>query len=1130
MSIPLLPSLKEENKIAITKRGQWASDNQTSLSGLVDGLKVTADAQSNITSIPDLWARPAMYEMVLFDEKHHLHNKYLAEWRGILAMLALRDMRNFKDIKKEEIILPEISKIPANSFSFFKVIASLLPDEYKKYKDNTIDSGYKLQILTYAERALAIIWPTILVCPAIGLDKMIDRSVSWWNVDGISDPVSSISEQEKALLKKWLDKIKDDIIDYNTSHKEYKLEKTVRLLDDFQNDLETNENPTNYSLGTGLKITGFCQCIDKAIKCKVDAQQFLAASNVRLINRRGIDAKNLLVMTPDMYKQWNRAASDIVVAGNINLDSALPYGGVIFDKEKINGEDLSPFNAELRTGEDFFTEKICLIEGSGAAFPNSLYKEPFVYRRPQNILLPIKRELLNYLSPEYIVKNFRISVVNDVDIKVELDLPLSGFSEEGEILTIQKVYKGNTDAEYWKRDIVDDLALPLIQIWPNFIPNDEKNWQAYYSYYDTLGSSTFAVEPLWNESVKRKVTYDGGFYAEIVKGKTFPEGYACTAEFQTTAQTKNIEIGLILLAKPDKLQLQINNNCKLGIDFGTTNTVAYMSMHDKTDMIRFRNRLYSVTDYNDAIPMAELRRHFFTVSEQPNGDAISIRTLFNPNIGEFKGDLNQPVFPGVVYYLDSITNIEDDKGFTNLIQGKEMKWDTAQGIDYMKYFILHMGLQCLAEAVANGATNIEWYYSYPGAFSELQIGKLQQIWSGAVKIFQKICPTLIAEKAVDKSESTSMAEFFKGNMQATLSRGIACFDIGGGSTDIAIWRGLDSARPKGQCSLRFAGNNILNQQLFKNKQILQYFTSNDSDFNKNIQALCVEDDYKKFNMNLEALLKYHETTLFKSLVSTTVNKDVKLFIRNIAFALSGIFFYAGMIIGNLRKNNELGEDLPHCYIGGNGSKLLDWVDNGNYDCGTSNTFESVYTTCLAMGVGVATKSGITKHDLNFGVNKSSKPKEEVAYGLVCRPSISLHKAKGSGADDMVFNITDLDAENFLDGLLSDENEGKEVLAGEKFYLAGEKIDKDYITVQDIRREIKIDPNMPTFKLFVKGFNALIAKKGYSNNYQVNFSDANFENIRDQANDEFANQALEDEEKITLEPPFIVILRQALASL
>lgn len=1116
MSIPLLPSLKEENKIAITKRGQWVSDNQTSLSGLVDGLKVTADAQSNITSIPDLWARPAMYEMVLFDEKHHLHNKYLAEWRGILAMLALRDMRNFKDIKKEEIILPEISKIPANSFSFFKVIASLLPEEYKKYKDNTIDSGYKLQILTYAERALAIVWPTILVCPAIGLDKMIDRSVSWWNVDGISDPISSISEQEKALLKKWLDKIKDDIIDYNTSHKEYKLEKTVRLLDDFQNDLETDESPTNYSLGTGLKITGFCQCIDKAIKCKVDAQQFLAASNVKLINRRKTDAKTLLVMTPDMYKQWNRAASDIVVAGNINLDSALPYGGVIFEKEKINGEDLSSFNAELRTGEDFFTEKICLIEGSGAAFPNSLYKEPFVYRRPQNILLPIKRELLNYLPPEYIVKNFRISVVNDVDIKVELDLPLSGFSDEGEILTIQKIYKGNTDAEYWKRDIVDDLALPLIQIWPNFIPNDEKNWQAYYSYYDTLGSSTFAVEPLWDKSVKRELTYDGGFYAEIVEGKTFPEGYACTAAFQTTAQTKNIEIGLILLAKPDKLQLQINNNCKLGIDFGTTNTVAYMSMHDKAEMIRFMNRLYQVTDYNDAYSKAELRRHFFTISEQPNGDAISIRTLFNPNIGEFTGDLNQPIFPGVVYYLDGIDNIRLDENFTNLIQGKEMKWDSAQGIDYMKYFILHMGLQCMAEAVANGATKIEWYYSYPEAFNEEQISRLHRIWDNTVETFKKICPTLVSDTLVDKSESTSMATFFQSEMGGTYNRGMACFDIGGGSTDIAIWRGVGSTKPKGQCSLRFAGNDILNKQLFKHRHILQYFTSNDKGYNEILQGLVNEENYTKFNLDLEVLLKYNEKMLFKSLVATTVNKDVKMFIRNIAFALSGIFFYAGMIVGNLRKNNKLGEDLPHCYIGGNGSKLLDWVDNGNYDSEASGTFKSVYSACFAAGVKL--KSSITKQNMNFYVRKSSRPKEEVAFGLMWSSSLSGNNMTTEAVDDEDFDPFGLDGDD------------KKILSGENIYLEHNGNDREFITVQDIKKGVKIAPDMPNFKKFIDGFNKLITKKGYSNNYQINYSEAVFQDILDQANEEFTNQTLEDEEKINLEPPFIVILRQALAYL
>ena len=59
-SIPLLPRLNEEKKIAITKRGEWQFNSQNTLLNLVNDLKVTTDYKSTITSIPDLWARPAM--------------------------------------------------------------------------------------------------------------------------------------------------------------------------------------------------------------------------------------------------------------------------------------------------------------------------------------------------------------------------------------------------------------------------------------------------------------------------------------------------------------------------------------------------------------------------------------------------------------------------------------------------------------------------------------------------------------------------------------------------------------------------------------------------------------------------------------------------------------------------------------------------------------------------------------------------------------------------------------------------------------------------------------------------------------------------------------------------------------
>lgn len=1116
MPIPLLPRLNEDKKVAITKRGEWKSEMQNTLSNLVKDLKVTANADSDITSIPDLWARPAMYKIALFDKKHHLHKKYVSQWRGILAMLAFREMRGFKSLKKEEIIIPDASKIADNEPSFLKVVASLLPEEYKKdeYKDETVDNGcYKLQLLTYSDAPLAIIWPTILLCPAVGLDNIMDRTVSWWNIDGISDPVASLNDQEKGLLSQWIEGVIEQLPATN--------DKLMDLLSTFKDDLAVSERTSNYGLGIGLGITGFCKCIDRDIKCEIDSSQFLQTSNVKLINRRGTNAKTLLVLTADMYKQWNKSASDIIVAGNFNLDSVLPYGGVIFNKSKLNDIDLSEFNAELRMGDEFFTDKICLIEGDDTLFPNSLYKKQLVYKRTKNVLLPLKQELLQYLTPDYIVKNIRISTVNNVDIKVELDLPVQGFDSNGAILTVQKVYKGNVNNDDSKNEIIEKLALPLIQIWPNFIPSNEENWQAYYSYYDDIADpSAFLAEPLWNEDeIVRKLSYKGDYNVEIRKGRYFPEGYVCTTVVNTSASSKIVEIGLILLARPDKLQLEINNNCKIGVDFGTTNTVAYMSMNDKEpQLMHFQDRLYQVTSSNDMYCKAELRRHFMPSNEQPNSGIKSIRTLFNPNIGEFDGELKQAVFPGVIYYLDGIDNIGKDENFTNLIQGKEMKWDS-QGIDFMTYFLLDMGIQCLAEAVAQGATHIEWYYSYPGeAFDNTKIEGLKNIWLQNIKFLQTIAPNMIAEKPIGKVESLSMAMYFKKEMGAAIgSRGIACFDIGGGSTDIAIWKGREGDSPKGQCSIKFAGNDILNQQLFKHKEILKNnFSSNAVDFNKIIEELSTESDYDKFNIKLEALLKYHENKLFKSFVSRTANDDFKLFIRDIAFSLAGIFFYAGIIIGDLKKKQTIEEDLPYCYIGGNGSKLLDWVANGDYS--NSLMFQQVYTMCLIGGI--LTKTSISKDHMLFDIKKSNAPKEEVAYGLVCEAS-SIAATKHQG------NIDIEDTLDF-DSLLEDiDEEEKKLAAGEAIYVNGELLENAFITKSDIKAGVKVDSSLPQFTRFLSLFNKMLSKQGYSTEHQINLSKRQLAEIRDQANEEFAQFMGVDEAKITLEAPFIVLLRNAL---
>lgn len=1122
MSIPLLPKLNPENKIAITKRGVWQSESQNTLGNLVVDLKVAANAESDITSIPDLWARPSMYEMVLFDENHHLHQKYLNEWRGLLAIMAFREMHGFNAIERIELLVPEVDKISDDMPRFLKVVAMLLPDSYKKYKDSTIkkDGYYKIQLLTCNKKAFAILWPSILLFPAINPVKGMMK-VPWWSFDGIGDPICELNDQEKSLLYQWLDDVKNGLDD-NAG-------KLIQLLADFQNDLNVGEKADNYGVGNGINITGYCNLIDKPIKCSISGDQFLKNSNVMLVDRRNRGAKKLLVMTPDIGEKWNMSLNDIVVAGTCNMQTALPLGGKLFKTDRLNNEDLTPYNAELIMGEDFFTDKIYLISQESNLFPNAKEKKTISYcGQIRNVLLPIKKELLNYLEPDDIIKNFNISVVNDIDIKVELSLPLSGFTDAGKTLVVSKIYHGNQTGEEINQEIIGmDYGVPLITIWPNFIPNNEKNWQAYYSYYDDLAFKTFMAEPLWdeNECEVRKTKYSAGYNAALVKGKSFPEGYVCKIALDTVQGEKEYEVGLILLQKPTKLPNTNNNPCKIGVDFGTTNSLAYMHMTstEEIELVRFQNRLYKVTEYEDSEDAkGHLRRHFFSVYEQPNGDAVSIRTLFNPNNeSTFNGDLEQPVFPGVAYFLDSIDNIFSDQCVPNLQQGKEMKWDSVNGREYMKYFLLNIGLLCMAEAVVKGASEISWYYSYPKVFNTSEKNDLASIWDRMINVFKTICP-IIDNETGNKTESIAMAEFFKNEMKGTFNRGIVCLDIGGGSTDIAIWQGLNSDKPKGQCSLRFAGNDILNKQLYRNRKVLLKFCNNDEEFNDTIREIVNKTNEKDFNMGLEALLKYYEKMLFNSLVTKGSDKEIKIFIRNIAFALGGIFYYVGMLLGQLNKNSEIKlVDLPHCYVGGNGSKLLDWVSNGNYK-GVA-LFKDIYANCLILGLLNINKPSECR-STKFEIKQSSNPKEEVAYGLVCNTSIKAVDDNSESVFDDIFSDL-LDAENSKNGEES-------ILAGEKCYVEKENGETEPVIMlspECINMGLEIDGDMPMFNAYVKMFNAQVIKQGY-NDFRVELLDYDFEDIRDHVNEYLAEQKTETKEEIILEPPFIIMLKKSLECL
>ena len=97
---PMLPALNEDAAINPDKTSVWEKETGTRdfLLALVKSLEAGAsfDDVGSIDSIPDVWARPLLFQMALYDDKKSgtqefvqgLHEKVQGEWRALLAMIA----------------------------------------------------------------------------------------------------------------------------------------------------------------------------------------------------------------------------------------------------------------------------------------------------------------------------------------------------------------------------------------------------------------------------------------------------------------------------------------------------------------------------------------------------------------------------------------------------------------------------------------------------------------------------------------------------------------------------------------------------------------------------------------------------------------------------------------------------------------------------------------------------------------------------------------------------------------------------------------------------------------------------------------------------------------------------------
>lgn len=949
MPTELLPKLHNNHNVGkFNDSGIWNERDADELKNISEGLDVNSQVGTEINSIPDIWARPLLFEMALLNPQHPLHIQILGEWRGLLAMLALREVKNLNSLSVESTQITEDS-----SSNFLRALYHLRPEGRSISPTDT--SWENLFVFLYQVghqiRPIGMTSPTTLVFTSSHYDGFINRNeVGWFNGETLQDPLSFFSDQEKQALSGWLGELHKLISARGEKLNNNLWNNLSGLLNKFRLDTGFNNtfNRGNYSFGMRGREAGIFVHLDTPAAAPVHEP---GLSHVRVIPSLGRNPNvEMLIVDPGIAEEWGVLPSSVVITGAATLAN-IPQNGHI-ERHQIGSINVK--TAELWKPQELFTENLYVVRRANAfngtkeeSWVNDV--KPILGNEEVSIILPIKEKLLEYLTEDDLLSRLKFAQGTDNEITVTLNLPLGGGPGS---YKFRKVYR--------RENIKDFEKVPILEVFPNF---KSDIWRSYYVAYSADDKRTFDVKPFPNHEAVKEIPVKGNPNAlrKIYQTQTYPQVLVCLHNGES--------VGVLLIKEPEGNLPALNREFTVGIDFGASGTAVYRAFGNDRQPVEFQDRKFSVT----AAAPEQISQifDFFLPTRAVQTPFLSFFQTFNNY--QQNVDRLEPLLNGHTYYTDDerISELQNhDNLHTNL------KWSDS---DFerlcAKAFLSQICLQTAAELISEGAKGIEWKFSYPTAFSDAHINAFENVWDQIVKDVERMTG-LNSNLSNSKTESLAAAAFFRDyqNHRAQTSLGTVFVDIGSSTSDVSVWQ---EDKLLWQISIPFAGQHIFLNYLYSNQAIRQKFNLPDPQTNDGS-----ESDRRRFYAAADAVLRKENEQIFNrlSLISEGETAGLK---KHLALGISGLFYYIGLGINCLREEGQyIKPEMPHFYFGGNGSQVFRWLTGGKWRQENNvyfRLFESVF------------KKAVNQELNNYiKIEMSSLPKREAAYGLVCDNNLTVN--------------------------------------------------------------------------------------------------------------------------------------------
>lgn len=942
----LVPKLKTDINVRAEQPGRWNAQESRAFGDLASSLDYDAPGQiKSVSSVPTMWARPMTMEMAIHDKDHPIHQQMVSQWQGMLAAIALAEVRGFP-LKAQLIDLATL-----RYEMFANALYQLLPEPANTlYRREGRNPWEEIYIFLWKGKPVGMTTPSTLVCPS---EEGNWEGLPWW--DGqkglLKGPQQALNPTERELLWRWLEHLQQNLQQYQGSTKA--VNNILGLISEFRASLDVNPNqvqPLNLSsdpqfFGEPLN-RGALMLLNKPVKAPPKP------SNVRLIGsaeKEGNQPK-LIVIDEKIADYWGHPTQTIWVhkdktLASLNVDD-LKSGRIIWDDARwIESKDL--FLSEL-----YFIDQQDALPG--ALLPQQ--REPIAFQGEKiTPLLPLNPILLDYFTPEDLIKKITLEPINDLQgslVRVILDLPLSGMDDQQPYQNY-RLYK-----DYLLREENAIKYLPVLQVWPNL---KTEGWKEYYGfYYDAeYGDETFQIY-FPKTAGQPKVFQEGRGSYQLARFEEFPEYLVCQNNYRQ-------QVGLIVLPTP--LPLKPTGTWKVGVDFGTSFTNIYVNRNQQVNPLPLDNLHLTVTDSSIQTRLPVLFEHFIPEQFLPRDNPLPLCSVLTIKGSPENNNQMRPILDGRIYVPDvKIFEPENDYFKTDL------KW-LIKNLKFNQIFLRHLALHISALSAKAMIREINWCFSYPSAFSEEDKLTYHKVWSDVTKeLIPKTGITHSCPVPTDvehfQTESLSIAQYFAG-YEGHYFVNATCIDLGGGTSDISVW---EDNELRYQCSIQFAGRNIFSELLQMNPPFIE------QKLLKEEKKSSVNLSWKKlrggaFNAKLDVILRNEsDKWLQDNRIFMQQDEEFQGLIQLLGLSTAGLYYYMGMLLKILGEEGQYNrQEITPVYIGGNGSRFLHWLS----PTGQFSEFLDVNKLLSRM---LSKGSGFP--DTEETTHLSQNPKHEVSCGLV----------------------------------------------------------------------------------------------------------------------------------------------------